>query len=141
MTVQLTRQADPIARLDLPIELTNGNEGRTRHYKKSHSQRKKYESIISLIGGRRTPFDHPVVVVVTRILGRGQAKWDASSFFRGNYKEIEDAMVALGWFADDSPKWIPLVIAVQDGNARKGNVRAEPSIRIEIFNAVDIELS
>lgn len=40
------------------------------------------------------------------MLGERQRFWDSSSGLRGNYKEIEDAMVAAGWFNDDGPEWI-----------------------------------
>jgi hypothetical protein len=38
---------------------------------------------------------------------------------RGNYKEIEDALVACGWFTDDSTDHIALTVGKQDATRRK----------------------
>ena len=100
----------------LPIELTNGNDGRGYAWQRSASRRKKLERILAPL--RRKPFEEPVVVRVTRILGKGQRLWDSSSVGRGNYKEIEDTLVALGWFHDDGPKWIKQTIFAQDDTRR-----------------------
>ena len=103
-------------RVLLPIELTNGNDGRGHAWQRSASRRKKYERILAPL--RRTPFEEPVVVRVTRVLGKGQRLWDSSSVGRGNYKEIEDTLVALGWFHDDGPAWIKQTIFAQDDSRR-----------------------
>lgn len=92
--------------IQLPIELTNGNEGRGGRWFKSANFRKKVESLLRKLGLVRAPFPWPVAVHVTRVLGKGQRLWDTSSIGRGNWKEIEDALVACGWFTDDSPKYI-----------------------------------
>ena len=92
--------------VQLPIELTNGNDGRGNRWFKSAKYRKGYEKLLRMLGLVRKPFTVPVFVRVTRILGPKQRLWDSSSIGRGNWKEIEDAMVACGWFVDDGPKWI-----------------------------------
>lgn len=91
---------------NLPIELTNGNDGQGRAWFAKASRRQKIESALLAAGHKRTPFTGRVVVRVTRMLGKGQRLWDSSSVGRGNYKEIEDALVSLGWFVDDGPEWI-----------------------------------
>jgi hypothetical protein len=98
----------------LPFELTNGNDGRGGKWFSSSKLRKKFEKDLRLLGLVRQPFPHPVVVTVTRILGPRQSLWDSSSIGRGNWKEIEDALVACGWFVDDSPKYITRTIFEQD---------------------------
>lgn len=118
-----------VERIELPIELTNGNEGRTKTYKKSARQRSKYERDIALLFGKRKPFSFPVSVGVVRVLGAGQKKWDSSSVLRGNYKEIEDALVACGWFNDDGPKWIVHTAGTQDDSRRHEG----PKTIIEVY--------
>lgn len=113
----------------LPIELTNGNDGRGGTWHKSSANRKGYEQGLRLLGHSREPFDEPVTVHITRILGRGQKLWDNDSIGRGNSKEIIDALVALGWWHDDSPKWIAEVRFFQDKSRRKDG----PATLIEIF--------
>lgn len=90
----------------LPIELTNGNTGRGHKFWASDKARKDAEKIIRALGLVRKPFEVPVVNRVTRLMRKGQRHWDSSSVGRGNWKEIEDALVACGWFVDDSYAWI-----------------------------------
>lgn len=102
----------------LPFELTNGNDGRGSKWFSSAKLRKEFEKNLRLLGYERKPFKTPVIVHVTRILGLGQRLWDSSSIGRGNYKELEDALVAIGWFHDDSPKFITETRFFQDANSR-----------------------
>ncbi len=95
-----------ILRCLLPIELTNGNTGRGHKFWASNKERKNAELLIRSRGLVRKPFAFPVVVRVIRMMRKGQRHWDSSSIGRGNWKEIEDALVACGWFHDDSHKWI-----------------------------------
>lgn len=57
-------------------------------------------------------------VTVIRVLGERQRLWDSSSGLRGNYKEIEDSLVAAGWFHDDGPEWIEETRFRQDAGHR-----------------------
>jgi len=102
----------------LPIELTNGNDGRGNDWFVSNSRRKKYEKLLRKLELVREPFDFPVSVSVVRILGKGQRLWDSSSVLRGNWKEIEDSLVACGWFKDDSVKHIVNTFGFQDETRR-----------------------
>jgi hypothetical protein len=113
----------------LPFALNNGNDGRGSKWFSSAKLRKAFESDIRHMRLTRDPFEFPVVVRVTRILGKGQRLWDSSSIGRGNYKELEDALVACGWFHDDSPKWITETIFRQRDDERENG----PAIEIEIF--------
>ena len=102
----------------LPIELTNGNDGRGSKWFSSARVRKKIEAQLRQLKLTREPFNSPVEVRVTRIVGANQRLWDSSSIGRGNWKEIEDAMVACGWFHDDSPKYIVETRFFQDDENR-----------------------
>ena len=116
---------------NLPIELTNGNEGRSKKWFKSAAQREQYYLILKCIGFARKPFPEQVDVRVTRIYGEGDRPWDPSSIGRGNYKEIEDSLVALGWWHDDSAKWI------RQCDFRQHADRSEkPAVMIEVFAIV-----
>lgn len=113
----------------LPIELLNKNDGQGHHWSRTHRTRTQLEQSLTYLGQRRDPFDVPVRVVVTRILGKGQRYWDSSSVLRGSYKQLEDAMVACGWFHDDSFKHIKDTHGKQDASQR----HLGPATRIQIF--------
>lgn len=113
----------------LPIELFNKNDGQGHHWSKSHRTRQRLEQELRILKQVREPFDFPVRVVATRILGKKQRFWDSSSVLRGTYKQLEDALVACGWFHDDSYKWITDSHGKQDGSFRKHG----PAIRIEVY--------
>jgi len=121
----------PIA-ITLPFELTNGNDGRGSKWFPSAKLRKCFERDLRLMGMARSPFDRPVRVRVTRVLGKGQRLWDTSSVGRGNWKELEDALVACGWFHDDSPKWITETTFAQDDGDRANG----PAVRVEIAEEI-----
>ena len=116
-----------LLRIVLPIELTNGNDGRGYAWQRSAARRKKLAK--QLAQYRREPFDVPVVVEVTRILGKGQRLWDSSSIGRGSYKEVEDTLVELGWFVDDGPKWIVQTIFAQTADRRDEGPAVEIVVR------------
>jgi hypothetical protein len=104
--------------IELPIELTNNNTGRTQHFGRSASQRKKYERIIRAKFGQQVPFSSKVEIVVQRVLAARQRLWDESSILRGNWKEIEDALVACGFISDDGPNYVGMCVGVQDAETR-----------------------
>ena len=125
-----------LLRETLPIVLTNGNEGRTKHFGASASRRKKYERQLRQLSLVREPFTCQVDVVVTRILGPRQQLMDSTSLGRGNYKELEDACVACGWFTDDSPEFIRYTLFRQDSTRRD----LGPATMIEVFEAGAIKI-
>ncbi len=104
--------------IELPIELTNNNTGRTQHFGRSASQRRKYERIIRGKFGQQKPFECKVDVVVVRVLAKRQRLWDYSSVLRGNWKEIEDALVACGFLHDDGPQYVGCCLGLQDAETR-----------------------
>lgn len=112
----------------IPFNLTNGNEGRGGSWHNSAKLRRDVEIKLRMLGLTRKPFDVPVTVHVTRVLGKGQRLWDSSSISRGSYKEIEDALVVCGWFHDDSPKYITETRFYQDDSQREKG----PNIYISI---------
>jgi len=117
-----------ITTFNLPFELTNGNDGRGSKWFSSAKLRKQFEASLRTLKLVRQPYGHPVEITVTRILGPKQSLWDSSSIGRGNWKEIEDALVACGWFHDDGPKYIKRTTFEQDATRRIDG----PSIEVEI---------
>lgn len=106
-------------RLRIPIELTNGNDGRGSKWFSSAKMRNDIERTLRAIGMvRDEPIPHQCTNTVTRVLGPKQRLWDSSSIGRGNWKEIEDALVACGWWVDDGPKYIAETVFRQDSTRR-----------------------
>lgn len=120
----------PLLSVTLPINLSNNNSGQTRHWRKSHTDRKKFERMLRRLRLVRTPFSVPVLLHVTRVLGKGQRYWDSDSVGRGNSKQIIDACTACGWWTDDSYKYIQHTAFFQDGGRRKDG----PAVLIEVFS-------
>lgn len=116
--LELIRANVNTERFWLPIPLTNGNDGRTKHFGASAAKRKKYGKGLGFVFKGRRPYSVPVRVTVVRILGPREHLWDSSSGLRGNYKEVEDALVEAGLFHNDSPSWILETRFFQDGDQR-----------------------
>lgn len=122
---------DPLIIVTLPIELENRNDGRGHSFWRTAKERSNFETALRRDFGTVSPLDFPVWLRITRILwGARQRFWDQDSILRGNAKELIDAMVACGWFHDDSRKWIRLVVGDQKKNKQDG-----PATVIEIFKA------
>lgn len=116
------------------IRLTNGNAGRSKHWSGASKARKAIEKELRYDGLERKPFGFPVILKITRILGKGEKPWDSDSWQRGNLKELVDALVAVGWFVDDGPKWITKTEFEQDSNQRS----IGPAVKIEVFRTGEI---
>jgi len=131
--ILLARAGGELEKILLPIRLTNNNGGRGGSYHASATFRKKCEERLRAWGLAANPvrFPFPVRVRVIRVLGPHERKWDTSSILRGNYKEIEDALVAIGWFPNDSPQWIGMTLPDQDDSQRDFG----PAIVIEVRSA------
>ena len=112
----------------LPIELTNGNNGRGNKWYRSSNVRKAIETKLRAMDLVREPFEFPVTISLTRILGPRQGFWDADSILRGNSKELIDALVAVGWFHDDGPKFVTGVSGWQDASQRDNG----PAVVVEV---------
>ncbi len=121
----------PLLSVRLPIELKNSNDGQGRAWFATDKSRKSAERTLRELGHVREPFGFPVVVHVTRVLGQRQRLWDSSSGLRGNYKQIEDALVACGWFTDDGPDYIHETRFFQDATQKSGGA----SVVLEVWPA------
>lgn len=114
--------------LVLPIELTNGNDGRTKHFGQAAARRRRFEATVRLLHDHPKPVATPVRITVTRVLGRGQRLWDADSVGRGNAKELIDAIVAVGFLPDDGPRHVTAVDYRQDATRRGDGPSTEITI-------------
>jgi len=114
----------------LPIKLTNGNDGQGHNWMRTQGYRKKYASLLQYRKLIRKPFKFPVQLVVVRILGPREKLWDYSNIARGSYKQLEDSLVACGWFKDDSPKYIKHVDFEQDASQRQNG----PAVIIKVYS-------
>lgn len=105
--------------MSLPIELTNGNEGRTKHWGTAAKRRSEYEGILRLLRPNARPVNAPARITITRVLGPNQRLMDADSLGRGNAKELIDAIVAVGILPDDGPRHVVEVTYRQDDTRRR----------------------
>ena len=116
------------ALISLPIELTNGNTGRTKHWTEAYKRRREYEATLRLLHPHPRPVRTPVHLTITRVLGRNQRLMDADSLGRGNAKEIIDAIVAVGILPDDGPRHVVEVTYRQDDTRRRWGPRVDVTI-------------
>lgn len=115
-----------LASLTLPLKLTNDNEGRSKHWSKASKRRGEYATVVRVVGGRRRPFEQPVRLTVTRIVGPRERLWDADSIGRGSVKELIDSLVECGWLVDDGPKHVTEVAYRQTIDRQAG-----PAVKVE----------
>lgn len=120
----------------LPHELDNDNRGRRKSEFVAAKRRKKIAELLWPEFRKTTPYAEPVVIVITRILGKGQAFWDPDSIGRGSAKELIDTLVELDWFHDDSHKYIRGCIYDQDDSRRA----IGPTTKISVYQWVDVPI-
>lgn len=117
----------PLSYAVLPVEIKNKNNGQGHHWGKSASDKKRFQRELKAF--TREPLTFRVDVVVTRIIGKGQRLYDPDSIGRGNAKQIIDTLTELGWWVDDSAKYLRHVDYRQDDSKRAEG----PCTLIEIF--------
>jgi len=110
----------------LPINLTNRNDGQGHSWHRTAAEKKRIGAALNHL--KREPFGYRVDLVITRILGKGQRLFDPDSIGRGNAKQLIDTLTQLGWWHDDSAKWIRHVDYRQDDTQRGTG----PCVLIEI---------
>ena len=121
----------PILVATIPMDLTNSNDGQGHAWQRTAKDRKKIAAHLEGLSLKREPFEFPVRLVVTRILGPRQKQWDADSILRGSYKRLQDELVCQGWFHDDSTKYITACDGRQDATQRENG----PAVKIEVYKA------
>ncbi len=113
--------------MTLPLEWPSRNVVDRMHWSRRGALRKAAEGVLTTHG-----LCWPDVpggeseLVLTRILGRGQRLYDDDNLV-GGAKQLIDAMVRCGWFADDSPAHLS-VVCRQDASRRA----AGPAVRAQV---------
>ena len=127
-----------IGTIEVPMKLKNNNQGQGRHWSGSHKERSlasqavaearvwqpstsessSWVSLPEWLSERHWDVGTKLGLVVYRILGKGERLWDADSVLRGNYKQIQDALIEAGLAEDDSPKYIEWVLGLQEDQTR-----------------------
>lgn len=102
----------------IPIELTNRNDGQGHHWSRTAKDKKRIAAILSTLPSPFFGVSFPCSLIVTRILGPGQRLWDNDSILRGNWKQVQDAMVGAGWLEDDDPRYLAETVGRQDKTRR-----------------------
>lgn len=121
----------PILTVAVDIDLLSENKTLREHWSKRKKRKRDYGWLLSQQFNKTKPFDHPVKITVTRILGKGQRPFDADNFIGGSWKQVQDAMVDIGWLHDDTTKYVKSVVPVQDASNRQ----LGPSLIIDIERA------
>ena len=131
LTPKWIADLDPkcVTYISLDWDMKNGNKGRGGAWFESGRERCDLGQLLQAQHGRRTPYPYPVVVVISRVLGPRQKRWDVDSVHRGTVKQLIDSITKLGYFVDDSPKWITHVAVTQDDHDRDMG----PAIRVMVF--------
>ena len=93
--------------LVLPIQLLSKNDRDRLHYRRRSALRLSYQSIVELTHPRKheTPRE-PQRVTVTRLMGAHERPFDLQNVGAGSAVELIDALKQLGWFRDDSARWL-----------------------------------
>lgn len=122
---------DIIHDFTLPMAVRSGNRGRGYHW--SHAVRLKRVCALHLhaAGFRRlNPPDFRQVVTFVRVLGPRERLWDEANLALSSFKQLQDAMTDLGFWHDDSPRWLSTRFE-QDATARA----AGPAVRVIVRRA------
>ena len=138
-----------IAEIEVPMKLKNNNQGQGRHWSGSHKERRiaseavaqaicwphpatesdKPVKLSEWISQQKKGRDGKLGLVVNRVLGKRERLWDADSVLRGNYKQIQDALIEAGLAEDDSPKYIDWVLGMQISEWRDQG----PKVVIDVY--------
>ena len=112
-------------------KLKNNNNGQTKHWSSSHSERKRWmkaldsaevETETGMVFGFHEfathvlsgePLSQKVGIEVHRVLGPRERHWDADSVLRGSAKQLIDSLVESNYLTDDSIKHILWALGTQ----------------------------
>ena len=129
-------------------KLKNNNNGQTRHWSSSHSERKKWmkaletaevktavcdvfgfhEFATHVLSGE--PLAQRVGIEVHRVLGPRERQWDPDSVLRGTAKQLIDSLVESNYLHDDSTKHILWALGTQSAERS-----AESHVLVRIYGA------
>jgi len=121
----------PILEITLPVNLKTQNTGRGNHWGSAATARRKHEKALCY-EFRREPFAFPVGVLYTRICGKGQRAWDNDNLAL-SLKQLQDALTQLGWWHDDSDKWLKVIGYRHDTTRRQDG----PAVMVSVWRSGD----
>ena len=114
------------------LKLKSLNDLKGRHWARRHQEKNDAAWALKEAGARRTtPPEHRQLVTLTRVLGPRERVWDFENLTGGTAKAIFDALTDLGYWRDDSPRWIDRAYE-QDALQRQNGPAVE--IRIEVLS-------
>ena len=138
--------------ISVKTKLKNNNQGQGHHWGSTAKDRKEFDRLVAdsmvLTFDDETgelsaaPFSESlsgvqlsdlVSLTITRVLGKGERLWDNDSILRGSAKQLLDAIVGTGLLADDNPKYVSLVVGLQDDTQRE----LGPRIDVGFYETVD----
>ena len=129
-------------------KLKNNNNGQTKHWSQSHSERKKWmKALVSaevetvngdvfgfhefathVLSGE--PLAQKVGIEVHRVLGPRERHYDPDSVLRGNAKQLVDSLVESNYLQDDNIKCILWALGTQSVERS-----AESHVLVRFFGA------
>ena len=129
-------------------KLKNNNNGQTKHWSSSHSERKKWmkaldtaeveteagmvfgfhEFATHVLAGQ--PLAQKVGIEVHRVLGPRERHYDPDSVLRGNAKQLIDSLVESNYLTDDNIKCILWALGTQSVERS-----AESHVLVRFFGA------
>ena len=129
-------------------KLKNNNNGQTKHWSQSHSERKKWmkaletaevetvngdvfgfhEFAAHVLSGE--PLAQKVGIEVHRVLGPRERHYDPDSVLRGNAKQLVDSLVESNYLQDDNIKCILWALGTQSVERS-----AESHVLVRFFGA------
>ncbi|NNE62373.1 MAG: hypothetical protein HKN35_15885 [Woeseia sp.] len=122
----------PILEAILPINLKSQNTGRGNAWYGTAEARRAMQEALYPEYNRNDPFDYPVGVLYTRVCGVGQRSWDNDNLAI-SCKQLQDALTALGWWHDDSDKWLRCLAYRHDTSRRQQG----PAVMVSVFRLED----
>jgi hypothetical protein len=114
-----TREEGLVITFELPLRLTSVNTYMGEHQRHKRTSEKKSIMVLLILLAPKgvKPPDHKQTVTLTRVLGRNEKLMDRANLYGGNSKQLIDCMTELGFWHDDSDKWLDLKI-IQDTEHR-----------------------
>ncbi len=92
--------------LVLPTALLLKNGRDKLHWRERNDLKKSYKEILMLKYKAQTPPQVRQKAVVTRIKGPRERDFDLQNIGAGSAVELLNAMTAVGYWLNDSPKWL-----------------------------------
>lgn len=121
---------EPLLDEVIPVDIVSQNTGRGNRWFNAAKIRNQFEDLLILQNRRKYPIEVPVDLEYTRRVGPGQRAWDQDNLALA-LKQFQDALVSMGWFHDDSPKWIRSIRYRHDTEHRE----AGAAIRVVAYPA------